>query len=198
MSRKDGSSGKNIYYEERGQLRSGQRFAARNLPYYSSVRELLQHHRRLLEYFSGPVTRLFRVDGRAGSLTQTIVRFRADHTQIEHQLRQIFLDLFREHTESPDQRFEVVVTFNAILANSEGTSFSVFYGLDHRAGNLSGASPELRFGPAVRVSTLADVASIPTSFDFESLIGLHRAAFHESGVRIVRFLNVVYIIYRLA
>lgn len=192
---------------ERGSTRSGGRFAKRNQPHHATLRELLQRHPKLLSPEPSVSTQLFRL-GRAGAwrgrdltLVQTAVRFPADHPDPSGFLRQVFLDLFREHTIDPasaDDGFEVVTTFNAVLSNAQGTSFSVFYGHDYRADNFSGAAPELRAGSPVMVRSLADVSKIPTKFDLEALASSHRQQFEKSGVRIERILNVVHLIYRLA
>jgi len=183
---------------ERGSLRSGTRFAARNLNYYPTVRELLQHHQRLLSHEPAVTTRAARIAGlNFGSLLQTTIRFRFNSTIIRSTLRAVFFNLFREHTPRPDSGFEVVVTFNAILVStSEQTTYSLFYGHDHRADNLSGAAPELKYGSTTVVRFLSDVDNIPVSFEQESLIAAHRGAFESSNVRIHEFLNIVYLVYR--
>lgn len=183
---------------ERGSLRSGTRFAARNLNYYPTVRELLEHHRRLLSHQPAITTRATRIAGlNFGSLLQTTARFRFDSTIIRSTLRAVFFNLFREHTSGPDSGFEVVVTFNAILTSSvEQNTYSIFYGHDHRADNLSGAAPELKYGATIVVRFLADVDNIPVSFEQEALIAAHRRAFENSNVRIHEFINIVYLIYR--
>lgn len=184
-------------YIERGFLRSGGRFSARNNPHYPSVRELLSHHRRLLQPEPAVSTRVGRVgELNSGSLLQTTIRFRAGDPNIRQRLRLEFLDLFREHTEGPSDGFEVVVTFNAILTNQDSTTFSLFFGHDFRAGNLSGAAPQLRYGDTVFVRTLADLHLIPTSFNFEEIIHSHRNAFLSSNVRLHQIVNVVFLIYR--
>ena len=187
-----------VFVMERGNLRSGTRFAARNLNYYSTVKELLEHHKRLLSHQPAITTRATRIAGlNFGSLLQTTVRFRFNSTIIRATLRSVFFNLFREHTPGPDTGFEVVVTFNAILASSaEQTSYSLFYGHDHRADNLSGAAPELKYGATTVIRFLSDVDTIPVSFEQESLIAAHRRAFETSNVRIHEFINIVYLIYR--
>lgn len=189
-------------YNERGQLRSGGRFAARNQPFYSTLRELLQHHKRLFAkeptisqryfYIGGP-----RVSLRGRSLIQTTVRYRSDYPDISQHLKTVFVDLFREHTENSTDGFEVVTTFNAILSNPEKTSFSIFYGHDHRSNNLTGAASELQpeHGTVV-VKCLPDVAKIPCNFDFEHLARLHRQSFADSNVSVYKFVSVIYLIYR--
>ena len=184
-------------YIERGFLRSGGRFSARNNPHYPSVRELLAHHRRLLQDEPSVATRINRIgELNTGSLIQTTIRFRAGYPQIRERLRLEFLDLFREHTEGPNDGFEVVVTFNAILTNQDATTFSLFIGHDFRAGNTSGAAAQLRFGGTTVVRSLADLHLIPTNFNFEELIHAHRNAFHNSNVRLHQIINVVYLVYR--
>ena len=97
---------------ERGTLRSGERFAARNLAYYNSEKVLLDHHKRLLSEEPAITTRATRIAGLSfGSLLQTTVRFRFDSTIIRPTLRRVFFDLFREHTLSADSGFEVVMTY---------------------------------------------------------------------------------------
>ena len=184
-------------FVERGFLRSGGRFAARNNPHFPSVRDLLSHHRRLLDEEPAVATRVLRVgEFNTGSLLQTTIRFRAGYQSIRQRLRLEFLDLFREHTTGPDQGFEVIVTFNAILTNQDATTFSIFFGHDFRAGNLTGAAPQLSHGGTVFVQTFADIQRIPTTFDFEEVIRAHRSAFANSNVRVHQILNVVYLIYR--
>ena len=184
---------------ERGTLRSGKRFAVRNRPFYSTLRELLQHHPRLLSTVPAVSTEVLRIgNGRQGNLLQTTVRFRSDHSSIYHDLRQVFLELFREHTENSTDGFEVVTVFNAVLTNSDRTSFSIFYGHDYSSDNSTGAATELRHsrGP-VLVRSLADVKSVPTTFNLEEVVLEHRLAFEHSNVVIDRILNVVYLIRRL-
>lgn len=191
-------------YQERGQLRSGARFAARNLPYYSSLKELLSHHRRLFEKEPAISQRYFYIGGARSllsgrSLMQTTVRYRVDYPDIKRHLTSVFHDLFREHTENTTDGFEVVITFNAILSNSERSSFSIFYGHDHRANNFSGAYSHLRHNQEpeqIIVRNLPDVDSVPTHFDFEQLAKTHRQAFADSGVSIYKFVSVVYLVYR--
>ena len=131
-----------------------------------------------------------------GSLLQTTVRFRFDSSVIRSTLRRIFFDLFREHTLGSETGFEVVVTFNAVLSHSAGPSFSLFYGHDHRASNIAGAAPELKFGATTLIKVLADVDNIPTDFDQAALLRSHQRAFESSSVSIHSFVNIVYIIYR--
>ena len=183
-------------YFERGATRSGRRFAQANFGYYATERELLAHHQRLLEPYSDFSTRYYPVGRQIGSLMQTTVRFAANYPNIQERLLRCFSSLFRQHTEDSDSGFEVLITFNAILSNPEGTSFSLFYGQDYRAGNLLGASPELRYGDPYMVRVMSDVLSLPTTFNFEDLARAHRFAFENSGVRIARFLNIVYLIYQ--
>lgn len=184
---------------ERGTLRSGKRFATRNRPFYSSLRELFQHHPRLLSTVPAVSTEVLRVgSGRQGNLLQTTVRFRADHQSVYHDLRQIFLELFREHTENSLDGFEVVTVFNAVLTNSDRSTFSVFYGHDYSVENSSGAAHELRHGLApVVVRSLEDVKSVPTNFDLEEVVRRHRLAFDQSNVVVERILNIVYLVRRL-
>lgn len=181
---------------DRGFLRSGARYGARNNPHYTSLSELLSHHARLLEPRPAVTTRAVRVAGlRSGSLLQTTLRLPFGSPLAEAALRDVFVDLLREHSESSDAGFEVVVTFNAVLTNATETTFSLFYGQDHRASNVAGAAPELRYGSTHRVRSLLEVDSLPTSFDADELVRAHRHAFENSNVHIYAFLNVVYLVY---
>ena len=183
--------------DTRGLLRSGTRYRVRNSPYYSTVRELLSHHARLLEPEPAITTRAARIEGvRIGSLLQTTVRFPVGSTVIAPTLRRIFFDLFREHTEDSNSGFEVVVTFNAILTNSTETEFSLFYGHDHRASNRAGAAPELKYGNTTVVRTLLDLDAIPVTFDLNELVRSHRHAFENSNVHVHSFVSIIYLIYR--
>jgi len=182
---------------ERGATRSGARFAARNFAQYTSYAELMRHHERLLYVEPAVSHRTVRIaDVRGGSLIQSLVRFRFDSPLIATTLADVFSDLFLEHEERVGDGYEVVVTFNAVLTNEDGSSFSLFYGVDHRAENDSGAAPELKYGPTLIVRTPLDVNRLPTVFDAESLIRSHRQAFADSNARIYSLVNVVYLIYR--
>lgn len=184
--------------EERGATRSGARFAARNVPYYTSVRELLSHHRQLLA--PGPVvaTRYAAVGSSRGTLLQTTVRFSSENRQIREGLRSVFAGLFRQSSERVGEGFEVVVSFNAILSDSSSTSFSVFYGHDYgsRRATVGGVHGDLRYGSSFLVTTPDDVEDLPTSFDFEKLSHAHRLSFQNSDVRVARFINIVYLVYQ--
>lgn len=183
-------------YRERGQTRSGRRFARLNAGYFPSLAQLLSSRWRLQELETAASDKIFPLSGGQGWLVQTTLRFSVHHTNLRQSLLRHFVQIFREHSEDRDAGFEVIVTFNAVLSNAEGTSFSVFYGHDYRAGNLSGAAPELGYGSTYLVRTLGDVARLPTTFDFERLAETHKHAFERSGVHICRFLNVVYLVFR--
>ena len=184
--------------EERGATRSGARFAARNVPYYSSVRELLSHHRQLLA--PGPVvaTRYAAVGSSRGTLLQTTVRFSSESPNIREGLRAVFAGLFRQSSERVGEGFEVVVSFNAILSDSSSTSFSVFYGHDYgsRRSTAGGVHGDLRYGSSFLVTGPDDVDDLPVSFDFERLTQAHRLSFQNSDVRVARFINIVYLVYQ--
>lgn len=189
-----------IDFDERGQLRSGRRFAALNRAYHGSERELLSHHRALLQPFAGPSTRRFRLSTGGGDLSQTTVRYSPGYGAIGSHLRSVFVELFREHVEAPDAGFEVVVTFNVILTNADKTSFSVYYGQDYRATAYHGVHQGLRGagGSVTLVQTLRDVDRVPTAFDLEQVARNHAESFSSSNVRIHRVLNIVYLIYRFS
>lgn len=184
-------------YQERGATRSGTRFARTNEGYFTSLAELLRAHERLQEEVSPISLRYFRLGITQGSLLQATLRFSTSCENIGRHLLHSFMQLFREHAEGPQSGFEVLVTFNAVLVNREGNSFSVFYGHDYRATNLIGAADELQYGEeALTVRTLADVSQLPTRFDFERLAVAYRHAFEHSNLRVARFLNVIYLVYR--
>jgi len=185
-----------LEYIERGRTRSGKRFALANVGHYPSIGSLLADHERLLELETPISTRVFRVGAHTGNLIQATLRYSVRHDNIADSLLDNFIRLFREHTENREDGFEVIVTFNAVLRNSDSTSYSIFYGHDFRAGNLAGAAPELRYRSAYLVRTLGDVGKLPTTFNFDQLAEAHRHSFEESGVSIARFLNVVYLVYR--
>jgi hypothetical protein len=129
-------------------------------------------------------------------LTQTTARFVFNSPLIEQTLRLLFVKLITSYPATANTGYEVVVTFNALLADHKASTYSVFYGHDHREDNDRGASKELGYGTTYIVKSIADSAQIPTTFDHENLLASHRDVFRDSGVRIVRFLNVVYLIYR--
>jgi hypothetical protein len=157
----------------------------------------MHHHQRLLTHEPAKAQRIARIANLPnGSLSQTTVRFRFDSPLIESTLLDIFIDLFQEHEENSSDGFEVVTTFNAVLTTEDASSFSLFYGLDHSAGNQSGIAPELSYGNPVIVKNILDVKNIPTYFNAEELIRSHSHAFDTSNVRVHSFVNIVYIIYR--
>ena len=128
---------------------------------------------------------------------QTTIRFRSDYPAIRQELTDVFLSLFNQHgADDPDAGFEVVTTFNAVLSNRQGTTFSIFYGHDYRAGNVSGAFSGLRHGDPVVVRTLADLGAVPSHFDLDALAAAHRHSFDSSNVRVVSIINVVYLVYQ--
>jgi len=184
---------------ERGTLRSGHRFAARNKPFYTSFNELKAHHSRLFHPTPAVTSEVLRIgDGRHGNLLQTTIRFRIDSKVILQTLRNVFLELFREHHENAKDGFEIVTVFNAVLSDANRTSFSVFYGHDYAYENASGGASELKYSEEpVTVRSLLDVKNIPITFDFEQLLQARRFAFDDSGVTIERFINIVYLIRRL-
>jgi len=184
---------------ERGTLRSGHRFAARNKPFYTSFQELKSHHTRLFQAAPAITSEVLRIgDGHQGNLLQTTIRFRVDSLVISQTLRNVFLELFREHNENSSDGFEIVTVFNAVLVDANRTSFSVFYGHDYAYENVSGAASELKYtNEPVTVRSLLDVKNIPTTFDFEQLLQARRFVFQDSGVSIDRFINIVYLIRRL-
>lgn len=122
---------------ERGTLRSGGRFAKRNTAYYSNLKELKSRHRRLFDPQPAVSHRSVIIPGSrssAGVITQTIIRSTLDSPLLEETVRQTFLELFAEGDieRSNKQLYEVVITFNCILENRDASSYSIFYGIDHR------------------------------------------------------------------
>lgn len=183
-------------HQEKGETRSGRRFVQANFGnHYTSVLRAEAAHPRLLELESALSQRVFRVGVNRGNLIQTTLRFSVRHQNIRAALLDHFARLFQEHVEEPNAGFEVVVTFNAVLSNAAGDSFSVFYGHDYRAGNVAGAAPELSHSSHF-VRTLGDVARLPVIFNFEELAEAHRHSFERSGLHVAKFLSVVYLVYR--
>jgi hypothetical protein len=182
---------------ERGATRSGGAYSKRNKPYYSSEREALQRHARLLDPQPAVTTRHMSIGNSSVlKLTQTTARFIFNSPLIEQTLRLLFVKLITSYPATVNTGYEVVVTFNALLSDAKGSTYSIFYGHDHREDNDRGASRELGYGDTYIVKNIADSDKIPVSFDHENLLSTHRNVFQDSGVKIVRFLNVVYLIYR--
>lgn len=178
-------------FEERGQTRSGARFAARNLPYFSSIRQLLSHHQRLLEL--GPVVSTRYVHVGRGTVLQTCIRFRSDHSDIRRSLTRILTELLQE-LNSDNEGFEVSITFNAILSDRDSTSFSLFFGQNYGPG-----SPQSRLGLAERpvvVRNLLHVRRVPTEFNLEDLVQRFSVAFDSSDLVVAKILNVVYLVHQ--
>jgi len=185
-----------LSFQERGETRSGGRFAARNLPYFSSLRELLAHHQRLLDL--GPVvsTRYARIA--RGTILQTCIRFRSDHSDIRGSLTRVLTELFQELDQGnrAGEGFEVSVTFNAVLSNKDSTSFSLFYGQNYGEG-----SPPSRLGlsnQSVVVRNLLHLRRIPTEFNLEDLVRRFSLAFDSSDLVVARILNVVYLVHQVS
>jgi len=149
MEKKLESRVKNV----RGFTRSGHRYARQNLAYYSSLAELKAHHKKLFEEELAVSTRLAKVLNTRHLLTQTTIRTPFNHPTIKENLGEVFPRLFDQHSEdSGFSGFEVVITFNAILANKDQTSFSVFYGADFRVNNQGGAAENFRHECKLRFS----------------------------------------------
>jgi len=183
---------------ERGATRSGQRFAPRNTPYHPNLRSLLLAHKRLLSHEPAISIPCFSVGSSKGTLIQATARYRADHPNLRGALSELFSRLFKLAKRGKfSGPFEVVVTFNVVLANRDSTSYTIFYGHDYAKNNYKGSSQRLQYSESsYLVRDLTDVKNIPTSFDFENLIEKQRRNFESSDVRVVRILNVVYLVYQ--
>lgn len=174
--------------------RSGALLRARNQPFYTSVRELMRHHQRLINE-NPAVTQQVAIIANSGSLIQTTVRFPITSNVIRVNLQRVFTELLTQL--EPGHHFEVIITFNAILyAPSQGT-YSLFYGHDFRQTNQGGRAVELAFyDNSTIVRTPFDVNRIPIDIDYDRLLYLHRNAFESSNVYIHSFVNIVYLIYK--
>jgi hypothetical protein len=179
-------------FEERGQTRSGARFAARNLPHFSSMKELLAHHQRLL--VPGPVVNTRYVKVGRGVVLQTCIRFRSDHPNIRSGLTRVLAELLRE-VDSSEEGLEVTLTFNAVLADRKFTSFSLFYGQDYGEQSEEGSSTRLGHSRPVVVRNLLQIRRVPTEFDLEELAQRYSLAFESSDVVVAKLLNVVYLVH---
>jgi hypothetical protein len=174
--------------------RSGARLRARNQPYYTSVRELMRHHERLVNE-NPAITQQMAIIANAGNLIQTTVRFPITSTVIRANLQQVFTELFTQI--GPNEHFEVIVTFNAILYSPTQGTYSLFYGHDFRQENQGGRARELAFyEDSTIVRTPFDVNRIPIDIDYDRLLHLHRNAFESSNVYVHSFTNIVYLIYK--
>ena len=175
-------------------LRSGNRYQARNQPFYTSVRELLQHHQRLITE-NPAVTQQIAVIERSGTLIQTTVRFPVQSQIIQTSLRDVFIELLAQL--QPNQHYEVLITFNAILHNPTLGTYSLFYGHDFRRDNQGGRARELSFyDTSTIVQNPFDVNRIPVNIDYNRLLHEHRDVFQDSGVRIHSFINIIYLVYK--
>lgn len=96
---------------ERGQTRSGRRFASANSSFYFSLNELRAHHPRLFDPIPALTTQLNRVLNRQTLVSQTTARFLFNSDSIRSTLENLFAQLLREHPlDGPDDPgFEVVV-----------------------------------------------------------------------------------------
>lgn len=92
----------------------------KNVKFHATYKALVKAHSKL---FEDKIRTSFRELKLAklskGSLHQTTISIPAGRSSrdIAQILRDHFLELFREHSESPNSGFEVVTTFNAILTN---------------------------------------------------------------------------------
>lgn len=174
--------------------RSGALLRARNEPFYTSVRELMRHHQRLVTE-NPAITQQIAVIANAGNLIQTTVRFPITSNVIRVNLQQVFTELLTQL--EPGHHFEVIITFNAILYSPSQGTYSLFYGHDFRQRNQGGRAAELSFyNDSTIVKNPFDVNRIPTEIDYDRLLYLHRDAFESSNVYIHSFVNIVYLIYK--
>ena len=195
--------------------RSGKQYIAYNKPFFSSKKELLSHHSRLTSKNPTVETRTFRVGNGKAHLIETTARFHssAEPKLIHQVLKKTFFQLKVEGAASTPNvgepeaaavvgggdgkwNFEVNVTFNAILHNSDIDSWSVFYGLDYAKDNPTGVSKSMTYGDTVVIDTEKDILKIPTSFDMNHVLKQCRQGFTDSSVYVDSLLNVVYLIYK--
>lgn len=183
---------------DRGSTRSGIRYSALNSAHYNSIQELMSHHNRLLDYEPASTTRAGIIVGSNSHVTllQTTLRFRFDSPLISVTLHNTFIELFQEVSGNSLDGFEVVITFNVILHNQDSSTFSLFYGQDHRRENVGGAAKELGYPTSYVVRNMMDVNLIPTSFNENELLEMHQNSFDHSNVSIHSFVNVVFLIYQ--
>jgi len=184
-------------YQERGATRSGRRFAELNSAYCRSEAALLNRHHKLEALKAGPFQNTFKLSSGIGDIDQTILRYSTRHPDILGDLRREFINLFKASGESARSGYEVAVTFNAVLTNSDSSSFSIYYGQDYSSTSDHGVGARLRGsrGP-ILVQSVRDVQNVPTVFDYEAVMHENRLAFQSSNVRIHRIINIVYLIYR--
>lgn len=183
---------------DRGSTRSGIRYSALNTAHYSSVQELMSHHRRLLSVEPASTTRAGIIVGANRHLTllQTTLRFRFDSPLISVTLHNTFIDLFQEVSSNGLEGFEVVITFNAILHNQDSATYSLFYGQDHRRDNVGGVAKELGYSKNYIVRNMMDVDLIPSNFNEQQLLEEHQHSFEHSNLSIHSFVNVIFLIYQ--
>ena len=182
----------------RGSTRSGIQYSALNNAHYTSVQELMSHHRRLLEQEPASTTRAGVIVGaqRHVTLLQTTLRFRFDSPLIAMTLHNIFIDLFQEQPVNGIDGFEVVITFNVILHNQDSGTYSLFYGQDHRRDNAGGAARELGHERSYVIRNLIEVNQLPTQFNEQDLLLENQLAFDHSNLSIHSFVNVIFLIYQ--
>ena len=183
----------------RGQNESAASRIHGNVGYPTSVKVLLQRHRKLTQFEPSEATRdvfKFTSGKRSGSLLQTHLRFRFDYVEVQKHLLTVFSRLFALQGDNRDA-FEVVITFNAILHCKDSGTYSVFYGTDHRENNRMGAANELSYGSCYLIRNLDDVVNkLPVTFDHDDLLRRHQNAFPNSNVSVFKFLNLIYLIYQ--
>ena len=182
----------------RGSTRSGVQYSALNSAHYTSVQELMSHHRRLQSFEPASNTRAGIIIGENQHVTllQTTLRFRFDSPLIGVTLHNTFIDLFQELPVNGIDGFEVVITYNVILHNQDSGTYSLFYGQDHRRDNAGGAARELGHSRSFVVRNLLDVDQIPTQFNEQTLMNEHQNTFDHSNVSIHSFVNVIFLIYQ--
>ena len=128
-----------------------------------------------------------------GSLLQTCIRFRSDHSDIRGALSRILTELLQE-LNTENEGLEISVTFNAVLSNRDSTSFSLFFGQSYGPD-----SPHSRLGLSERpvvVRNLLHVRRVPTEFNLEDLVQRFSAAFDSSDLVVAKILNVVYLVHQ--
>jgi len=133
---------------------------------------------------------------RAVGLACASVRIRSTEKDFRPHLKKAFVRLFQIFGSGSGKEWEVTATANAVIVGHSRPTFSFFYGMDFGRRDFTLASSETETNFTV-VSSLGDVAKIPTDYSEEHFADAFFNYFANSDVSIHSLPNIVFLARRL-